>query len=82
GEPDAGNPPVRFGGRGDAIQCVVPTPIEIATVLKPLDPGFRRGDDFNLFSCLRSATRGMRLSRRSRKSKINLHKAKLNLHNP
>ncbi len=28
GEPDAGNPPVRFGGRGDAIQCIVPTPIQ------------------------------------------------------
>jgi hypothetical protein len=27
GEPDAGNPPVRFGGRGGATQCLVPTPI-------------------------------------------------------
>jgi hypothetical protein len=27
GDPDAGNPPVRFGGRGDANQCIVPTPI-------------------------------------------------------
>ena len=27
GEPDAGDPPVRFGGRGGAIQCAVPTPI-------------------------------------------------------
>jgi hypothetical protein len=27
GEPDAGNPPVRFGGRGGANQCAVPTPI-------------------------------------------------------
>ena len=27
GEPDAGDPHVRFGGRGGAIQCVVPTPI-------------------------------------------------------
>jgi hypothetical protein len=27
GEPDAGNPPVRFGGRGAAIQCGFPTPI-------------------------------------------------------
>ena len=28
GEPDAGNPLVRFGGRGAAIQCGVPTPIQ------------------------------------------------------
>jgi len=27
GEPDAGDPHVRFGGRGGANQCVVPTPI-------------------------------------------------------
>src|SRR5215472_10020537 len=27
GEPDAGKPPVRFGGRGDRIQSVLPTPI-------------------------------------------------------
>ena len=27
GEPDAGKPHVRFGGRGDAIQCIIPTPI-------------------------------------------------------
>ena len=27
GEPDAGNPLVRFGGRGGANQCAVPTPI-------------------------------------------------------
>jgi len=27
GEPDAGNPPVRFGGRGAAIQRGFPTPI-------------------------------------------------------
>ena len=27
GEPDAGKPPVRFGGRGDRNQSVVPTPI-------------------------------------------------------
>jgi len=27
-EPDAGKPPVRFGGRGDANQCVFPTSIE------------------------------------------------------
>src|ERR1043166_7290003 len=27
GEPDAGEPPVRFGGRGSATQCAVPTPI-------------------------------------------------------
>ena len=27
GEPDAGDPPVRFGGRGGANQCVVPTSI-------------------------------------------------------
>jgi hypothetical protein len=25
GEPDAGNPPVRFGGRGGANQCAIPT---------------------------------------------------------
>ena len=27
GEPDAGDPPVRFGGRGGANQCSVPTPM-------------------------------------------------------
>ena len=27
GEPDAGDPHVRFGGRGGAIQCAIPTPI-------------------------------------------------------
>lgn len=27
GEPDAGNLHVRFGGRGGATQCAVPTPI-------------------------------------------------------
>src|SRR5271157_2260093 len=27
GEPDAGDPPVRFGGRGNRIQSVLPTPI-------------------------------------------------------
>ena len=26
GEPDAGNLPVRFGGRGGANQCAIPTP--------------------------------------------------------
>ena len=35
GEPDAGNPPVRFGGRGDRIQSVLPTPInELAGCIK------------------------------------------------
>ena len=29
GEPDAGDPHVRFGGRGGAIQCAIPTPIEL-----------------------------------------------------
>jgi hypothetical protein len=33
GEPDAGNPPVRFGGRGGANQCSIPTPIEPAARL-------------------------------------------------
>lgn len=28
GKPDAGNPPVRFGGRSGAIQCAIPTPIQ------------------------------------------------------
>jgi hypothetical protein len=28
GEPDAGDPHVRFGGRGGANQCAIPTPIE------------------------------------------------------
>jgi hypothetical protein len=27
GEPDAGDPHVRFGGRGGANQCAIPTPI-------------------------------------------------------
>ncbi|MGA2959928.1 MAG: hypothetical protein ABSF48_29955, partial [Thermodesulfobacteriota bacterium] len=29
GEPDAGDPPVRFGGRGDRNQSALPTPIEL-----------------------------------------------------
>ncbi len=29
GEPDAGNPPVRFGGRGSRNQSALPTPIQI-----------------------------------------------------
>src|SRR5271157_4508833 len=29
GEPDAGDPPVRFGGRGNRIQSVLPTPISL-----------------------------------------------------
>ena len=32
GEPDAGEAHVRFGGRGDANQCVVPTPIDVCPV--------------------------------------------------
>ena len=32
GEPYAGDPHVRFGGRGGAIQCVVPTPIRARPV--------------------------------------------------
>src|SRR3972149_5336082 len=32
GEPDAGKPHVRFGGRGGATQCAFPTPIERAWV--------------------------------------------------
>ena len=31
GEPDAGDPHVRFGGRGGVNQCVVPTPIQAPT---------------------------------------------------
>ena len=30
GEPDAGDPHVRFGGRGGANQCAIPTPIVIS----------------------------------------------------
>src|SRR5206468_9143485 len=37
GEPDAGDPHVRFGGRGDRNQSVLPTPITAE-----MDPGFRR----------------------------------------
>ena len=33
GEPDAGNPPVRFGGRGDRNQSVFPTPIPSCMLL-------------------------------------------------
>src|ERR1043166_5541998 len=36
GEPDAGKPPVRFGGRGSATQCAVPTPIQSAIPLTPI----------------------------------------------
>ena len=50
GEPDAGDPLVRFGGRGGAIQCAVPTPIVsvfffIKSIGKELDPRLRGGDD-------------------------------------
>ena len=34
GEPDAGEPPVRFGRRGGANQCAVPTPIHTRTVAR------------------------------------------------
>jgi len=47
GEPDAGDPLVRFGGRGGAIQCAVPTPIVLSSPelkLETLDPVFRRCD--------------------------------------
>jgi hypothetical protein len=29
GEPDPGEPDVRFGGRGGANQCAIPTPIDL-----------------------------------------------------
>ena len=51
GEPDAGDPHVRFGGRGGAIQCVVPTPIlngETSSILNRVDyfpPGSARGPE-------------------------------------
>ena len=35
GEPDAGDPPVRFGGRGNRIQSVLPTPIVGAHGVRP-----------------------------------------------
>ena len=38
GEPDAGNPPVRFGGRGGATQCSVPTPILVDSATLPRSP--------------------------------------------
>ena len=47
---------------------VIPTKVGIQKTpagLKPLDPGFRRGDDCNMFSCLRGDTRGMSVSRGS-----------------
>jgi hypothetical protein len=34
GEPDAGNPPVRFGGRGGASQCSIPTPMCADALMK------------------------------------------------
>ncbi len=37
GEPDAGDPHVRFGGRGGAIQCAIPTPIGGAVVISFVD---------------------------------------------
>ncbi|HYA40427.1 MAG TPA: hypothetical protein VEF34_03940, partial [Syntrophobacteraceae bacterium] len=44
GEPDAGDPLVRFGGRGSAIQCAIPTPISLISPqdhpwTPALDPG-------------------------------------------
>jgi hypothetical protein len=43
GEPDAGNLHVRFGGRGGANQCAIPTPyhpspICVMELLKPRPP--------------------------------------------
>src|SRR5262249_30449862 len=38
GEPDAGDPPVRFGGRGAATQCGFPTPIKPATPPRRAQP--------------------------------------------
>ena len=35
GEPDAGNLQVRFGGRGGANQCAIPTPYHGATLRVP-----------------------------------------------
>ena len=35
GEPDAGNLHVRFGGRGGANQCAIPTPYHGATLRVP-----------------------------------------------
>ena len=35
GEPDAGNLHVRFGGRGGANQCAIPTPYQGATLRAP-----------------------------------------------
>src|SRR5208282_6527785 len=34
GKPDAGNPPVRFGGRGGRNQSAVPTPICLRQIIR------------------------------------------------
>jgi hypothetical protein len=34
GDPDAGDPPVRFGGRSGANHCVVPTPVYNVSILQ------------------------------------------------
>jgi len=47
GEPDAGNPPVRFGGRGD-VPTAIPTPIPADAGLRDLAARVRRGEAFGL----------------------------------
>jgi hypothetical protein len=45
GEPDAGNPPVRFGGRGAATQCGLPTSIHQTSLRDSDENGLSVGGD-------------------------------------
>jgi len=62
GEPCAGEPHARFGGRGDANQCVIPTPIYLGAPVGlgnresikklPTQPElfkWKKGGDFSVF---------------------------------
>ena len=57
GEPDAGDPPVRFGGRGIRIQSILPTPIHATPLKSESTPDVR-----NPRYPRRSATRDFRIS--------------------
>src|SRR5215471_579307 len=84
GEPDAGKPPVRFGGRGDRIQSVLPTPI-----IHSVPPGRRPGTVFTQTLKYRakvtpplrgeeqhSFTRSMRRIRRRSRQRTSEHRAR------
>jgi hypothetical protein len=48
GEPDAGDPPVRFGGRGWRTQSLLPTPTRASDGTSTLDSRLRGNDDISV----------------------------------